>query len=31
VREREQHRPATSSEKRALLETKKIRLPVYSA
>jgi nitrite reductase (NADH) large subunit len=31
VREREQHRPATSVEKRTLLETKKIRLPVYSA
>jgi len=31
VREREQHRPATPTEKRAMLETKKIRLPVYSA
>jgi nitrite reductase (NADH) large subunit len=31
VRERAQHRPATSSEKKSLLETKKIRLPVYSA
>jgi nitrite reductase (NADH) large subunit len=31
VREREQHRPATATEKRALLATKKIRLPVYSA
>ena len=31
VREREQHRPATAAEKRSLVETKKIRLPVYSA
>jgi len=31
VRERAQHRPATTSEKRSLLESKKIRLPVYSA
>ncbi|HEX3775618.1 MAG TPA: nitrite reductase large subunit NirB [Polyangiaceae bacterium] len=31
VTERAQHRPATAAEKRSLLETKKIRLPVYSA
>ncbi len=31
VRERAQHRPATPAEKRSLLETKKIRLPVYTA
>jgi nitrite reductase (NADH) large subunit len=31
VREREQHRPASWSEKRNLVETKKIRLPVWSA
>jgi len=30
VRERDQHRPATWSEKRSLLETRKIRLPVLS-
>lgn len=31
VRERAQHRPATPAEKRSLHETKKIRLPVYTA
>ncbi len=31
VREREQHRPASWTEKRALVEAKKIRLPVWSA
>lgn len=30
VREREQHRPATWAEKRSLVETRKIRLPVLS-
>ncbi len=30
VREREQHRPATWSEKRSLVETRKIRLPVLA-
>ncbi|HEY0465259.1 MAG TPA: nitrite reductase (NAD(P)H), partial [Polyangiaceae bacterium] len=30
VREREQHRPASWSEKRSLVETRKIRLPVLS-
>jgi nitrite reductase (NADH) large subunit len=30
VREREQHRPASWSEKRSLIETRKIRLPVLS-
>ena len=31
VREREQHRPASWTEKRTLIEAKKIRLPVWSA
>jgi nitrite reductase (NADH) large subunit len=30
VRERDQHRPASWSEKRSLVETRKIRLPVLS-
>jgi len=30
VRERDQHRPASWSEKRSLVETRKIRLPVFS-